>query len=99
MTILVLYLIHSCTQYWIIVVTADWYPVLVPQTLRHFSKYRTLSISWYHQLHVQMRVVKHIWSEVGISLRYIQVVDDVITLLLKFQVIFEVLRPVFRIWI
>ena len=77
----------------------DWQPVLVPQTLFYFSKVRPISIYWYHQLHVKIRVVKHIWREIGVGLWHIRVVDDVIKLLLKARVVLEVLRPVFRIWI
>ena len=51
-TFLVLYLINSCIQDWIIVSSANWNPVLVPQTPRQFSKIRPISIYWYHQLHV-----------------------------------------------
>ena len=50
--VFVLYLIHPCIQDWIIVGSTDWYPVLVPQTLHHFSKVRPISISWYFQLYV-----------------------------------------------
>ena len=56
-------------------------------------------ISWNRQPHVQIRVVKHIWHEIGVILWNIRVVDDVIKLLLKVRVVFKLLRPVFRIWL
>ena len=43
-----------------------------------------------------MRVVKHIWREIGFSFRKILVVDDLIKLLLKVRVVFELLGPVLR---
>ena len=96
---LVLYLLHPCIQYWIVVGYDNWQPVLVPQTLRHFVKVRPVSISWYNQRHVQIIFIKHSWREIGVSLWHIQVVDDAIKLLLKVRVIFKVLGPVLRIFL
>ena len=79
--------------------SANWQPVLVPLMFRHFTKVRPVSISWYHQPHVYMRVVRHIWREIGVVIWNILVVHDTIKLLLKFRVIFEVLKPVIRIWL
>ena len=97
--VLVLYLIHSCIQDWVILGSDDWHPILFHQTICHFSKVRPISISWHCRLHVQIRVVKHIWREIVVSLQHMQVFDDVIKLLLKLRVVFRVLRPVFRIWL
>ena len=76
--------------------SADWHPVLFPQTLCHFSKFRLISISWYRQLQI-LFVAQNIWREIGIGLQQIRVVDGAIKLILKVRVIFEVLGPVFRI--
>ena len=95
--VLIIYDVHYCIHDWIIVVYTDWHPILVPQTLCNLRKVRPVYISWYWQIHVQINAVKHIWHEIGISLQYIWVVDDVIKLLLKVQVVFRVLGPVLRI--
>ena len=50
--VLVLYIINSFIQDWIIVGSANWQPVLVPQTFCHFIRVRPISILCYHQLHV-----------------------------------------------
>ena len=71
--------------------SANWQPVLVTQKLRHFRKVRHVFISWYHQLHVQICVVKHIWREISVGVRHIQLIYDTIKLFLKVQAIFEVL--------